>query len=86
VDAVGERAEVYLDGGVRDGVDIVTALAIGARAVFLGRPFLYALAVGGEPALGAAAAGLRVETSRAMALLGTARVSDIARRHLADGV
>ncbi len=51
VDAVGDRAEVYLDSGVRDGVDVVTALAIGARAVFLGRPFLYALAVGGEAGL-----------------------------------
>jgi 4-hydroxymandelate oxidase len=83
VDAVAGRAEVYLDGGVRDGVDVVTALATGARAVFLGRPFLYALAVGGEPGLGRAAAGLLLETAKAMALLGVSRVSDIDRGHLA---
>ena len=85
VDVVGDRAEVYLDGGLRDGVDVVTALATGAQAVFLGRPFLYALAVGGEPGLEHAAAGLRVETARAMALLGTPTVPDIGRDYLVDG-
>jgi 4-hydroxymandelate oxidase len=83
VDAVAGRAEVYLDGGVRDGVDVVIALATGARAVFLGRPFLYALAVGGLPGLEAAAAGLSVEVAKAMTLLGTPRVADIGREHLA---
>ena len=48
VGAVAGRAEVYLDGGVRRGIDVVTALALGARAVFLGRPILYALAADGE--------------------------------------
>jgi 4-hydroxymandelate oxidase len=86
VDAVDGRAEVYLDGGVRDGVDVVMALAIGARAVFLGRPFLYALALGGQPGLERAAASLRVETAKAMALLGSPRVSDIGRRHVVGGV
>lgn len=86
VDAVAGRAEVYLDSGLRDGVDVVTALATGAQAVFLGRPFLYALAVGGEPGLAQAAAALHLETAKAMALLGTPRVSDIGRGHLANGV
>lgn len=85
VDAVGDRAEVYLDGGVRDGVDVVTALAIGARAVFLGRPFLYALAVGGEAGLSAAADGLRLETAKAMALLGTSSVGELDRSHVVGG-
>ena len=83
VDAVAGRAEVFLDSGVRDGVDVVTALATGARAVFLGRPWLYALAIGGEPGLRAAASSLAIETKRAMALLGTATVADIRRDHLA---
>lgn len=83
VDAVAGRAEVFLDSGVRDGIDVVTALATGARAVFLGRPFLYALAIGGEPGLRAAASSLIVETQRAMALLGTPTVDDIGRGHLA---
>ena len=84
VDAIGDLTEIYVDGGIRDGVDVVTSLATGAQAVFLGRPFLYALAVGGEPGLEQAAVALQVETSRAMALLGAPRVSDIGRDHLAD--
>lgn len=83
VAAVGDRAEVYLDSGVRDGVDVVTALACGARAVFLGRPFLYALAAGGEAGLHAAASSLALETAKAMALLGTPRIEDIGPHHLA---
>jgi 4-hydroxymandelate oxidase len=47
VAAVGDRAEVYVDGGIRSGVDVLAALALGARGVFLGRPVLYALAVDG---------------------------------------
>lgn len=85
VDAVGDRAEVYLDGGMRDGVDVVTALATGARCVFLGRPFLYALALAGQAGVEAAAAGLTVEVSKAMALLGTPTVADIGPGHLVDG-
>jgi isopentenyl diphosphate isomerase/L-lactate dehydrogenase-like FMN-dependent dehydrogenase len=86
VDEVDDRAEVYLDSGIRDGVDVVTALAIGARAVFLGRPFLYALAVGDEAGLSAAADGLRLETAKAMALLGTTRVDELDRTHVVGGV
>ena len=44
ISAVGGRCEVYMDGGVRTGTDIVKALAMGARAVFVGRPALYGLA------------------------------------------
>ncbi|GAA1911016.1 alpha-hydroxy acid oxidase [Nocardioides marmoribigeumensis] len=47
VEEVGDDAEVYVDGGVRSGLDVLTALALGARAVFLGRPVLWALADGG---------------------------------------
>ena len=72
VDAVDGRAEVYLDGGVRRrrGTDVVTALALGARAVFVGRPFLYALAAAGEAGVARAVEILRAETTTAMALLG----------------
>ena len=48
VEAVGDRAEVYLDGGVRRGSDVVMALALGARAVLVGRPAMYGLAFGGD--------------------------------------
>jgi 4-hydroxymandelate oxidase len=79
VEAVAGRAEVYLDGGVRRGTDVVTALALGARAVFIGRPFLYALAVAGEAGVARAVEIVRAETSLAMALLGCPTVADISR-------
>ena len=48
VDAIGGTGEVFLDGGVRSGADVAIAVAVGARAAFLGRPYLYALMAGGE--------------------------------------
>ena len=83
VDAVEGRAEVYLDGGVRRGTDVVTALALGARAVFVGRPILYALAVAGEAGVARAVEILRAETTTAMALLGCPTVADITRDRVA---
>lgn len=44
----GNKIEVYIDGGIRRGTDVVKCLALGAKCVFLGRPFLYALAAEGE--------------------------------------
>ncbi|HET7677477.1 MAG TPA: alpha-hydroxy acid oxidase [Candidatus Limnocylindrales bacterium] len=82
-EAVGDRAEIYLDGGVRRGTDVVTALALGAQAVFLGRPVLYALAAAGEAGVRHALALLRAELETAMALLGTPRLVDIDRSRLA---
>lgn len=79
VAAVDGRAEVYLDGGVRRGTDVVTALALGARAVFVGRPFLYALAAAGEAGVVRAVELLRDELGTAMALLGCPTVADITR-------
>jgi isopentenyl diphosphate isomerase/L-lactate dehydrogenase-like FMN-dependent dehydrogenase len=49
VEAVGDQIEVLLDGGVRRGGDVVKAVALGARAVLIGRPYIWALAAGGEP-------------------------------------
>ena len=83
VQAVEGRAEVYLDGGVRRGTDVVTALALGARAVFIGRPFLYALAAAGEAGVARAVEILRAETTTAMALLGCPTVADITRDRVA---
>jgi 4-hydroxymandelate oxidase len=82
VDAVAGRAEVYLDGGVRRGVDVVTALALGARAVFLGRPILYALATDGEAGVTRALAMMETELHDAMALLGTPSLAGITRAHV----
>jgi isopentenyl diphosphate isomerase/L-lactate dehydrogenase-like FMN-dependent dehydrogenase len=82
VDAVAGRAEVYMDGGVRRGGDVITALALGARAVFIGRPVLYALASGGEAGVTRAIHLLADEVRYVMALLGTPRPWDITRTHV----
>lgn len=84
VDAIAGRAEVYLDGGVRRGTDVVTALALGADAVFLGRPLAWALAAAGEPGVARAIALLRQEVETAMALLGTPTIASITRGHVAS--
>lgn len=82
VAAVQGRAEVYLDGGIRRGTDVVTALALGARAVFLGRPYLYALAAGGEAGVARAIRLLADETENAMALLGATTVDELEPPHV----
>jgi L-lactate dehydrogenase (cytochrome) len=82
VDAVGDRAEVYLDGGVRSGADIVAAVAFGARAVLVGRAFLYGLMAGGERGVQRTADILAVEAKRTMQLLGVTAVGDLGRHHV----
>ncbi|MEO8323022.1 MAG: alpha-hydroxy acid oxidase [Actinomycetota bacterium] len=79
VQTAGDACEVYLDGGVRRGVDVVTALALGARAVFVGRPYLYALATAGRPGVARCIEILRNETAIAMHLMGAASVDDLSR-------
>ena len=69
-DRVGKRLEVMLDGGFRRGTDIAKALALGARAVVLGRAPLYGLAAGGEAGVQRALDILRAELDRTLALLG----------------
>jgi 4-hydroxymandelate oxidase len=82
VAAVGERTEVWVDGGVRRGLDIAIALALGARAVLLGRPILWALATGGEAGVARALEILREELEIAMALLGAPTPTAITRAHV----
>jgi isopentenyl diphosphate isomerase/L-lactate dehydrogenase-like FMN-dependent dehydrogenase len=79
--AVGGAAEVYVDGGVRRGSDVLAARALGATAAFAGRPFLYALAAGGEEGVAEALGVLRAELENAMALLGTATIAEVTRAH-----
>lgn len=79
VDAVGSEIEVYMDGGIRRGVDIVKALALGARACLAGRALVYGVAAGGE-AGATRAMGLLVDELRlAMALAGCASVPELDR-------
>ena len=82
VEAVDGRAEGYLDGGVRRGTDVVTALAIGAQAVFVGRPVLYGLAFGGARGVRQVLDILRDETENALALLGCRSPSEVTPAHV----
>jgi 4-hydroxymandelate oxidase len=82
VDAVEGRAEVYLDGGIRRGPEILIALALGARAVFTARPFLWALAAGGEAGVAKAFEVLREELERGLSLVGERTPGGLARAHV----
>jgi 4-hydroxymandelate oxidase len=73
--AVGSSAEVYVDGGIRRGTDIVKALALGARAVLVGRPPLWGLSVAGAPGVRAVMEHLHDEMVRAMRLCGAASLA-----------
>jgi 4-hydroxymandelate oxidase len=79
VDAVGGRAEVYVDGGVRRAPDVAKALALGARAVLVGRPSLWALATGGADGVAGLLGWFESELRRTMALCGAATVDGLDR-------
>jgi 4-hydroxymandelate oxidase len=78
-EAVAGRAEVLLDGGVRRGTDVIKAIALGARAVLVGRPVVWGLAAGGEGGARRVLDLLRAEIDQAMALCGCPTVGDISR-------
>lgn len=82
VDAVGHRAEVYVDGGIMSGSDIVAAVAHGSRAVLVGRAYLYGLMAAGERGVQRAADILQDEVACTLALLGVTRVRDLRRDHV----
>ena len=77
VRAVGGRAEVLVDGGIRGGIDVYRALGLGASGVLIGRAWLWALAGGGRAGLDRTLAGIRDELRLAMALTGVKRIADI---------
>ncbi len=79
VAAVNGRAEVYVDGGIRRGADVVKALALGARAVLIGRPLFWGLAHGGASGLGSLLAVLREEVEITMMLTGRPTVASLDR-------
>jgi 4-hydroxymandelate oxidase len=78
-DAVAGRAEVYVDGGLRRAPDVLKALALGARAVLVGRPSLWALATGGAEGVAEMLRWYESELRRTMALCGAAGVDDLDR-------
>ena len=75
--AVGPDATVLMDGGIRNGADVVKAMALGADAVLVGRPYVYALAVGGEGGVAALIEQLAAETDLTLALLGAGSISEL---------
>ncbi|MFI5255428.1 MAG: alpha-hydroxy acid oxidase [Candidatus Limnocylindrales bacterium] len=82
VDAVGDRAEVYLDGGIMAGSDIVAAVAMGARACLVGRAYLYGLMAGGERGVQRAYELLWGEYVRTLQLMGVSATSELTREHV----
>ncbi|MGH2791930.1 MAG: alpha-hydroxy-acid oxidizing protein [Actinomycetota bacterium] len=78
-DAAGPDAIVLVDGGIRRGTDVVKAVALGADAVLLGRPFIYGLAVGGQQGVEHVITTLRAEVDSAFALAGVTTVNDLDR-------
>lgn len=79
VTAVDGRAEVYVDGGIRHGTDVVKALALGARAVLIGRPILWALATGGEDGVRDVLDELQAGVQRTLTLCGVADATEVPR-------
>ncbi len=82
VDAVGDRAEVLLDGGVRSGADVAAAVALGAKACLVGRAYLYGLMAGGERGVRRAVDILTNELIRTLQLLGVDSVTSLAPAHV----
>jgi L-lactate dehydrogenase (cytochrome) len=77
VHAVGERVEVLMDGGIRSGPDVIKALALGARGVLIGRPWVWALAARGEAGVIDYLETLRRDIATSMALMGVNRIDEI---------
>ncbi len=77
VDAVGNRTEVYMDGGIRTGQDVLKAIAYGAKSTFIGRPMLYGLGAGGEAGVSRVLEIIRKELDTTMALCGERDIANV---------
>jgi L-lactate dehydrogenase (cytochrome) len=85
VDAVGKRIEVHMDGGIRSGQDVIRALALGAKGVYIGRPFLYGLGAGGEAGVTKCLDIIRNELDLTMAFCGLRDVRHVDKNILLPG-
>jgi isopentenyl diphosphate isomerase/L-lactate dehydrogenase-like FMN-dependent dehydrogenase len=83
-DAVADRTTVLFDSGIRRGADVVKAAALGARAVLLGRPYCYGLAVNGEQGVHDVLANLIADLDLTLALAGCAAIGELGREHLVE--
>ncbi|XUY26082.1 alpha-hydroxy acid oxidase [Agrobacterium sp. rho-8.1] len=77
VDAVGDRIEIHMDGGIRSGQDVLKAIALGAKGTYIGRPFLYGLGAGGKLGVTTALEIIRKEMDITMALCGKRLLTDV---------
>jgi L-lactate dehydrogenase (cytochrome) len=77
VEAVGDKIEVHMDGGIRSGQDVLKALALGAKGTYIGRPFLYGLGAGGKQGVTTALDIIAKEMDITMALCGKRRIVDV---------
>ena len=84
-EAVGNRIEVWMDGGIRSGQDVLKAVALGARGVMIGRAFLYGLGAMGEPGVTRCLEIIRKELDITMAFCGRTRIGDVDRSILRPG-
>ncbi|HWJ87581.1 MAG TPA: alpha-hydroxy acid oxidase [Pelagibacterium sp.] len=82
VEAVGERIEVHMDGGIRSGQDVLRALCMGAKGVYIGRPWLYGLGAGGQAGVTRALDIIRTELDITMALCGERDIRNVGRHNL----
>jgi len=82
IDEVGGECEVICDGGIRRGTHVLKALARGATACSMGRPYLYGLAAGGQAGVSKAVELLRAEIIRGMGLIGCRNISEIGEKHI----
>ncbi|MGX8012582.1 alpha-hydroxy acid oxidase [Mesorhizobium sp. ORM8.1] len=82
VDAVGDRIDVIMDGGVQRGTHVLKALSLGAKAVGVGRYYLFPLAAAGQPGVERALGQMRVEIERGMKLMGCSSIEQLSRKNL----
>ncbi|WP_292679854.1 alpha-hydroxy acid oxidase [Mesorhizobium sp.] len=82
VDAVGDRIDVIMDGGVQRGTHVLKALSLGAKAVGVGRYYLFPLAAAGQPGVERALEQMRVEIERGMKLMGCSSIEQLSRNNL----
>jgi L-lactate dehydrogenase (cytochrome) len=82
VDAVGDRLDVMMDGGIQRGTHVLKALSLGAKAVGIGRFYLFPLAAAGQAGVERALGLMRTEIERGMKLMGCASISELSRENL----
>lgn len=82
IDAVGDEIEVHMDGGIRSGQDVLKAVSLGAKGVYIGRPFLYGLGAMGQNGVELALEIIRNELDISMAFCGERKITSMNRTHL----